>query len=113
MNKKRLICLVLSCLLVLAVFAGCSSNKNDGEGGGSADAAATENTVVIGLASDLKTLDPGQMYEIFGNMICYATYDMMFRITGDNLSEPQPSVATGDWSLDETRTVYTLPLRQD
>ena len=113
MNKKRLICLVLSCLLVLAVFAGCSSNKNDGEGGGSADAAATENTVVIGLASDLKTLDPGQMYEIFGNMICYATYDMMFRITGDNLSEPQPSVATEDWSLDETRTVYTLPLRQD
>ncbi|MBQ3378953.1 MAG: ABC transporter substrate-binding protein [Clostridia bacterium] len=116
MNKKRLICLILSCLLVVCFFAGCSNNSGSSDSSDAADTsaeAATDNTVVIGLASDLKTLDPGHMYEIFGNMICYATYDMLFRISGDNLSDPQPSVATEDWSLDETRTVYTLPLRQD
>ena len=117
MNKKRLICLILSCLLVVCLFAGCSSSKNDGGNDANANEgsteAATDNTVVIALASDLKTLDPGQMYEIFGNMICYATYDMLFRISGDNLSDPQPSLVTEDWTLDETRTVYTFPLRQD
>lgn len=112
MKKKRLICLIVACLMMVAVFAGCSNNESennqDNQSGNE-----TGNTVVIGLASDLKTLDTGHMYEIFGNMISYATYDMLFRITGDNLSEPQPSLVTEEWTLDETRTVYTFPLRQD
>ena len=116
MNKKRLLCLVVACLMMVAVFAGCSGNKDNAEDTQQNTEQTTEaaqNVVVIGLASDLKTLDTGHMYEIFGNLISYATYDLLFRIQGNNLSAPQPSLVTEDWTIDETRTVYTFPLRQD
>lgn len=106
MNKilRKLICVGLSASLMLGALAGC----NGGSGGGSAG-----KTVVIGLATDLKTLDTGHMYEVYGNMVAYAMYDMLFRIEGKDMANPKPSLATEDWTLDETGTVYTLPLRQD
>lgn len=100
---RRFICAALAASLMMVSFAGC------GNGGGS----SASKTVVIGVATDLKTLDTGHMYEIYGNMISYATYDMLFRIKGKDMANPQPSLATEDWTLDATGTVYTLPIRQD
>ncbi len=104
MNKilRKLICAGLAASLMLGTLAGC--NKSGG---------AASKTVVIGVATDLKTLDVAHMYEIYGNMISYATYDMLFRIEGKDMANPKPSLTTEDWTLDETGTVYTLPLRQD
>lgn len=104
--KKRLLSILLACAMLVAVFAGCGNNNGGDSSGG-------DKTVVIGYASDLKTLDPGQMYEVFGNMYSYAVYDMLFRIEGDDIANPKPSLVKENWTLDETRTVYTLPLRDD
>lgn len=96
--KKRIVCTLLAAVLMMAVFAGCGGS---GSGG---------NTVVVGVATDLKTLDPGYMYEVYGNMISYATYDMLFRMDGNDMSKPVPSLAT-DYTIDGTNTVYTFTLR--
>ena len=120
--KKRLLGIALAAVLAVGALTGCGSSTDEtaSQGGeqtetttdeGSTETASGDTTVVVGVASDLKTLDPGHMYEVFGNMIAYATYDMLFRINGDDLT-PQPSLVT-DWSLDEARTTYTFTLRDD
>ncbi|MDR3239982.1 MAG: ABC transporter substrate-binding protein [Clostridiales bacterium] len=131
--KKRIFrkkSMLLAAALALFAFAGCagktepapssapdpSANADVSEEAPAAPQpldAASENTVVIGWSSDLKTLDPGHVYEVFGNMITYATYDMLFRFEKDATDAPKPSLVTEDWSLDESRTVYTFPLRED
>lgn len=75
-------------------------------------AAETGKTVVIGAQSDLVTLDPGNMYEPYANMVSYAAYDMLYRVQSGTMGTPEPSVATG-YTLDETNTVYTFTLRDD
>ena len=103
----RIVCAMMCCVLLTSVAAGCANNSG-GSSGGSAS-----KTVIVGAATDLTTLDPGRAYEVYANMITYATYDMLFRIEGDDIENPQPSLATEDWSLDETGTVYTFPIRED
>lgn len=102
----RIVCAVMSSVLLISALAGCANNSG-GTSGGNAS-----KTVIIGAATDLKTLDPGKAYEVYANMITYATYDMLFRIEGDDIENPQPSLATEDWTLDETGTVYTFPIRK-
>lgn len=103
----RTLSLALAAVLVLGTAAGCAGDPGDTSGGGAS------KTVIIGAATDLTTLDPGKAYEVYANMITYATYDMLFRIVGDDIENPQPSLVTDGWTLDETGTVYTFPLRQD
>ncbi len=112
--KNKLLCLLMTAVLAVGVLAGCSG-QSQGQVQGSTGGGSTggEKTVVIGIASDLKTLDPGHMYEVFGNMISYATYDMLFRFEKDDTQAPQPSLVTDGWTLDDTNTVYTFPLRED
>ena len=102
----RTLSLALAAVLVLGTAAGCAGDPGDTSGGGAS------KTVIIGAATDLTTLDPGKAYEVYANMITYATYDMLFRIVGDDIENPQPSLVTDGWTLDETGTVYTFPLRQ-
>ena len=97
----RILGAAMAGVLMLTMVAGCN-------GSGS----STGKTVIIGAATDLKTLDPGHMYEVFGNMITYATYDMLFRIEGTDMENPKPSITTDAWKLDDTGTVYTLPIRE-
>lgn len=109
--KKKLLSILLVSVMAVAMLTGCGGgNKESGQAQSTAPADG-DKTVVIGMATDLKTLDPGRMYEVFGNLITYATYDMLFRIEGDNMAEPKPSLVNEDWTLDETRTVYTFTLR--
>ncbi len=74
--------------------------------------SSSGKTIVIGGQSDLVTLDPGNMYEPYGNMISYAAYDMLYRVQSGTMGTPEPSVAT-DYTVDETGTVYTFHLRDD
>lgn len=111
--KKRSISLLLAAALLLALLGGCaegSSGRVDPQASGSGGEAA--KTIVIGGQSDLVTLDPGNMYEPYGNMISYAAYDMLYRVAPGSMGTPEPSVATG-YTLDETKTVYTFTLRDD
>jgi peptide/nickel transport system substrate-binding protein len=79
---------------------------------GSDSQTAQPKTVVVGAQSDLITLDPGNMYEPYANMISYAAYDMLYRVKSGTMGTPEPSVAT-EVTIDDTKTVYTFKLRDD
>lgn len=107
MKKKLGLLIIVSLLLVSLVGCGggsgrVSDSNEDGE----------PVTVVIGAQSDLITLDPGNMYEPYANMISYAAYDMLYQVESGTMGTPVPSVATGV-EIDETNTVYTFKLRDD
>ncbi len=70
------------------------------------------DTVVIGLDSDLQTLDPANGYEVFGNFYFYSTYDNLYKLEGSNITEPQPCLAK-EYFVDETGKEYTFTLRED
>lgn len=104
MKKKLGIVLIISMLLVLLAGCGGASGKDGG--------TDEPKTIVIGAQSDLITLDPGNMYEPYANMISYAAYDMLYQVESGTMGTPVPSVAT-EVEIDETDTVYTFKLRED
>lgn len=115
--KKRLLAMLLAGALALTALTGCNGGSSgavttDGSENGDPAASAAPKTVVIGAQSDLVTLDPGNMYEPYANMISYAAYDMLYRVKSGTMGTPEPSVATG-YTLDDTNTVYTFTLRDD
>ena len=113
---KRTLSLLLSAALLLAALAGCGGDGTQGNVQGNVQGGAEDGdagtTIVIGGQSDLVTLDPGNMYEPYANMISYAAYDMLYRVKSGTMGTPEPSVAT-DYTVDETGTVYTFHLRDD
>ena len=112
--KKRL-SLLLAGAMLAGLLAGCGGNTGNvqgnvqGNAGGSGEEA---KTIVIAGQSDLVTLDPGNMYEPYGNMVSYAAYDMLYRVKSGTMGTPEPSVATS-YEVDDTGTVYTFHLRDD
>lgn len=120
-TMKRILVVLLACTLLMASLSACgsgSSGRVATETGtvstesGTPTAAAQPKTVVIGAQSDLITLDPGNMYEPYANMISYAAYDMLYRVETGTMGTPTPSVATGV-TIDDTKTMYTFKLRND
>ena len=116
---KKILAILLTCSLLVSLLAACAggssgrvSTPQGSDASGSGAVPAQPNTVVIGAQSDLITLDPGNMYEPYANMISYAAYDMLYRVESGTMGTPVPSVATGV-EIDDTHTVYTFPLRDD
>lgn len=111
---KRTLSLLLAVLLLVSLLAGCGSSGGAVKGNvqGNTSGESTGKTIVIGGQSDLVTLDPGNMYEPYANMISYAAYDMLYRVKSGTMGTPEPSVATG-YTVDSTGTVYTFTLRDD
>ncbi len=109
--------MLLAGALALTALTGCNGGSSgavttDGSDNGDSAVSAAPKTVVIGAQSDLVTLDPGNMYEPYANMISYSAYDMLYRVKSGTMGTPEPSVATG-YTLDDTNTVYTFTLRDD
>ena len=104
---KRTLALLLAIFSLVSLLAGCSGSPK-----GDASSAGAGKTIVIGGQSDLVTLDPGNMYEPYANMISYAAYDMLYRVKSGTMGSPEPSVATS-YTVDDTGTVYTFTLRDD
>ncbi len=102
---KRLISCLLACALLLISLTACGGGKTGG-------AEKNKKTVVIGTQSDLVTLDPGNMYEAYSNMVSSGVYDTLFRVRTGTLGTPEPSAATGV-AIDDSKTVYTITMRTD
>ncbi len=112
MKKLKTLLLGLSLLGLLAACGGTAETPApEGEEEAAAEDTA-QNVVIIGGQSDLKTLDPGNMYETYANMMSYGLYDMLYVVESNTLGTPEPSVAT-EYTVDETGTVYTFKLRED
>lgn len=114
---KRILAVLVTCTLLLTTACASGSSgrvtsQPEAGASGSDSQTAQPKTVVIGAQSDLITLDPGNMYEPYANMISYAAYDMLYRVKSGTMGTPEPSVAT-EVTIDDTKTVYTFKLRDD
>lgn len=108
MKKRKMLWSVI-CLAMLTL-AGCGggggSTDGSSDGGGSADG---DKTLVVGMASDLKTLDPHHGYEVYGNMVYYAMYDYLYRTYES--STPEPSLAESH-EMDDSQKVHTFKIKE-
>jgi len=67
--------------------------------------------IVIGLTHDFKTFDPDRVYETNAGMVVYAMYEPLLQFEGDDITKPQPLIAT-QWKVDPSGKVYTFTLRE-
>ena len=100
MRKISLLVVVLTVSLFL--FA-CGKQSETG-GSSSSDG----DTIVIGIASDWKTMDPARAYEVYANLYFYATYENLYMVEGSEFT-PKPALAT-DHTIDDSGLVYTFTL---
>ncbi len=100
----------ISIILAMSMLFGCAA-KEQGTNAEAPAQSGEEKTLVIGLSSDWQTMDPAQMYEVFGNMYTYAVYDNLYKLEGSDLSDPKPCLAS-EYTLDDTGKVYTFKLKQ-
>lgn len=99
---KKIVLLGITLILAFSLIA-CS--KKEKTGGSS---ASNGDTIVIGVASDWKTLDPARAYEVYGNFYFYATYENLYMLEGSDLT-PKPALAK-EYTVDESGLVYTFKL---
>jgi peptide/nickel transport system substrate-binding protein len=99
---KKIVLLGITLILAFSLIA---CNKKEKTGGSS---ASNGDTIVIGVASDWKTLDPARAYEVYGNFYFYATYENLYMLEGSDLT-PKPALAK-EYTVDESGLVYTFKL---
>lgn len=104
--------LMLSVMLLTAItlFA-CGNSDNEGNSGSSSgDTGESSDTIVIGVDSDWKTMDPSRAYEVFANLYFYAAYENLYMMQGEDYT-PEPVLAK-DHSIDDSGLVYTFDLEE-
>jgi peptide/nickel transport system substrate-binding protein len=84
------------------LVAGCASGKTSNSDSGT-------KTLTIDKTFDLKTADPGRMYEPTGEMVDKALYETLLTFEGGDVSKVVPGLATLDQS-DDAKT-FTLTLK--
>jgi len=113
--KKRIKAVALIMCLALLGLSACGKYNDSGDSSqedsrSEKGGAAGGGTLIVGMDSDLQTLDPGHGYEVYGNMIYYALYDTLYKTYED--STPVPCLAE-DYEMDDTQTIYTFQIKED
>ncbi|WP_327351614.1 ABC transporter substrate-binding protein [Streptomyces sp. NBC_01304] len=98
--RTHLTALLLATALALSA---CSA-------GGSDTPSAGSRTLVVDTSFDLKTADPGRMYEATGLFIGKAVYDTLLTFDGGDVTKPVPALAKS-YELSDDGKVLTLKLR--
>ena len=98
---KKITFFAIILMFSLTLF-GCGKNEGKNANGGNTD------TIVIGLASDWKTMDPARAYEVYANFYFYATYENLYTLEGSDLT-PKPALAK-EYTVDKSGLVYTFNL---
>lgn len=104
---RRLICTVLSVMMVLA---GCSSEPSTGTAAGGSDSSGTAGageTFVIGVTSEARSLDPAYNYNQNEFITLNHMYDTLLVFSADG-TELLPSLVTSWEIVDELTYVYQL-----
>ncbi len=86
-------------IAIALVVTGCSSGKTTGNN-------SAAKTLTIDKAFDLKTVDPGRMYEPTGEMVDKALYETLLTFTGGDVSK----VVNGLAALKESSDAKTFTL---
>lgn len=101
---KKIVLLAFTLIMSISLFA---CNQKDETGGSS---SSDGDTIVVGIASDWKTMDPARAYEVYGNLYFYAAYENLYMSEGSDLT-PKPALATGH-TVDDSGLVYTFTLEE-
>ncbi|MBI4943405.1 MAG: ABC transporter substrate-binding protein [Actinobacteria bacterium] len=101
----------LVALMALAACGGGSSAGTPASGTGSAAAPANQ-TLVVDTTFNLKTVDPGRMFETTGLLIDRALYSTLLTFTGGDVKKPVPDLAES-YTASPDGTTYTFKLRSD
>ncbi|MCU1530370.1 MAG: transporter substrate-binding protein [Frondihabitans sp.] len=101
-STARRVAIGAAAVALTLVVAGCSSGKT------TTGTNASVKTLTIDKAFDLKTADPGRMYEPTGEMVDKALYETLLTFKGGDVSKVVPGVATLDESADAKTFTLTL-----
>lgn len=99
---------ILILLLMTLLFAGCGNTSSD-------QAKIPKDTLVIGMASDLATLDPAVSMDNASWKITYPSYDRLVKyktVDGKSSTEVEP-MAAESWSISPDGKEWTFKLRKD
>jgi peptide/nickel transport system substrate-binding protein len=97
-STKTRVAVGAAAVALALLVAGCSSGKT----------SDTTSTLTIDKAFDLKTADPGRMYEPTGEMVDKALYETLLTFKGGNVSKVVPGLATLKESSDAKTFTLTL-----
>jgi peptide/nickel transport system substrate-binding protein len=98
----------LAAALALSVtLAACGGGSNS-----SSNSQQAGGTLVIDNAFQLKTADPGRMFEPTGLMIGEAIYDTLLTFKGSDVTKPVPELAESYTASPDGKT-FTFKLRSD
>lgn len=100
-TKKIRVAAGAAAVALALLVAGCSSGK-------STNTNPTSKTLTINKAFDLKTADPGRMYEPTGEMVDKALYETLLTFKGGDVSKVVPGLATLETSADSKKFTLTL-----
>ncbi len=112
--KKRIMGMVLALAMSVSLAAcGQSSAGGSTEAAGDTAAASSEstgdNTVVIAIGSGFDTMDPGQVYEKYPQMVINACYETLFKFySNDGAAEP---LLVDSYEFNDDNTALTLTLK--
>ena len=118
-------CALAASLMVGTAACGGSSSTNTtsstsvaggssaaGSGGSAAAPVTSSGTLVVDTAFQLKTVDPGRMFEPTGLLIDHAMYATLLTFTGDDVKKPVPDLAES-YTASKDGKVYTFKLRKN
>ncbi|MDO5697353.1 MAG: ABC transporter substrate-binding protein [Dermatophilus congolensis] len=77
-------------------------------GGGATGGSGGGKTLVIDRAFDLKSADPARSYEHTGNTVAHALYDTLLTFKGDDVTKPEPDLATVENNAEFTEFTVKL-----
>lgn len=118
-KRNKLVAVLLSCCMAVALFAGCGNNdkgtaENDNNQGEQIEVSEEDKyggTLRIGMAAVANNIDPVKYTGVYENAIIENIGDTLV-VYSDDLSEFLPSLAT-EWEVNEAGTEYTFKLRED
>ncbi|SFB29750.1 peptide/nickel transport system substrate-binding protein [Acetitomaculum ruminis DSM 5522] len=113
--KKKIMALVLAMAMVVGATACGGADKAGSTKAGSDTTAVSEsangNTVVVAIGGGFDTLDPGQVYEKYPQMIINACYENLFKFYSND-GEAEPCLAD-TYELSEDGLTLTIKLKED
>jgi peptide/nickel transport system substrate-binding protein len=123
-TSRRVAAAVAMVAVASLVVTACGSETGNSGGttaatSGSAAASSggtttppADKTLVVENSFDLKTADPGRMFEITGSMVVHSMYQSLLGFEGSDVSKPVPLIAKS-YDLSSDGKTLTLPLRDD
>ncbi|HJQ00729.1 MAG TPA: ABC transporter substrate-binding protein [Jatrophihabitans sp.] len=93
-------------IVAAGALAACGSSSHN------ASRSTTSDTLVVDTSFDLKTSDPGRMFEPTGLLVDHAVYDTLLTFTNGDMTKPVPDLATSYTASSDAKT-YTFTLRSD